>query len=438
VKSQNMVPPAEAQAGFIKLGQRRGCGPALESSSAHWLSRLRQRPSCEPSLLTTRRARNERTDSRAGGAENPAQCTSVALRKSAAGFHGRPAIVAAAVMLGISVAPLAVGSAGFWGEIIFVPTAHAQSMMQHILTRLRGERLSPGIVKSNGRIEATQVDISSKYPGRLAEVSVEEGSDVTQGQVVAKISSPEYEARLRAAEADVQRTKDALATAEADINARQSTLDFAKSDFIRAQELIKRGTIAMQTWEQRKRNYQAADASLKAVTAKRDQAQSAIKNAEAQVERIQSVLHDLTLVSPRLGRVQYQLARGGEVVAAGTPILTILDLTDVYMTIFLPGADAAKLEIGGEARIVLDAVPDYVIPATVNFVAADAQFTPKTVETKDERAKLMFRVKLKIDPQVLKEYYKKIKTGVRGIGIVRTSAVTAWPSDLQVKLPDAR
>ncbi len=194
----------------------------------------------------------------------------------------------------------------------------------------------------------------------------------------------------------------------------------------------------MQTWEQRKRNYQAADASLKAVTAKRDQAQSAIKNAEAQVERIQSVLHDLTLVSPRLGRVQYQLARGGEVVAAGTPILTILDLTDVYMTIFLPGADAAKLEIGGEARIVLDAVPDYVIPATVNFVAADAQFTPKTVETKDERAKLMFRVKLKIDPQVLKEYYKKIKTGVRGIGIVRTSAVTAWPSDLQVKLPDAR
>jgi HlyD family secretion protein len=341
-------------------------------------------------------------------------------------------------MLGISVAPLAVGSAGFWGEIIFVPTAHAQSMMQHILTRLRGERLSPGIVKSNGRIEATQVDISSKYPGRLAEVSVEEGSDVTQGQVVAKISSPEYEARLRAAEADVQRTKDALATAEADINARQSTLDFAKSDFLRAQELIKRGTIAMQTWEQRKRNYQAADASLKAVTAKRDQAQSAIKNAEAQVERIQSVLHDLTLVSPRLGRVQYQLARGGEVVAAGTPILTILDLTDVYMTIFLPGADAAKLEIGGEARIVLDAVPDYVIPATVNFVAADAQFTPKTVETKDERAKLMFRVKLKIDPQVLKEYYKKIKTGVRGIGIVRTSAVTAWPSDLQVKLPDAR
>ena len=96
--------------------------------------------------------------------------------------------------------------------------------------------------------------------------------------------------------------------------------------------------------------------------------------------------------------MQYQLARAGEVVAAGAPIVTILDLTDVYMTIFLPAADAGKLSVGDEARIVLDPVPDYVVPAKVSFVAADAQFTPKTVETKDERAKLMFRIKLKIDP----------------------------------------
>ena len=133
--------------------------------------------------------------------------------------------------------------------------------------------------------------------------------------------------------------------------------------------------------------------------------------------------------------MQYQLARNGEVVAAGGKILTILDLNDVYMTIFLPAATAAKLEIGGEARIVLDPVPQYVIPATVSFVAADAQFTPKTVETKDEREKLMFRVKLKLDAQVLQKYSRRVKTGVRGIGIVRTDAATAWPDDLQVKLP---
>ena len=124
-----------------------------------------------------------------------------------------------------------------------------------------------------------------------------------------------------------------------------------------------------------------------------------------------------------------------EVVAAGAPIVTVLDLTDVYMTIFLPAADSGKLTVGDEARIVLDPVPDYVVPAKVSFVAADAQFTPKTVETKDERAKLMFRIKLKIDAQVLQQFYTRVKTGVRGLGFVRTRADLEWPAELQVKLP---
>ena len=264
---------------------------------------------------------------------------------------------------------------------------------------------------------------------------MEEGSNVTQGQVVAKITSPEYEAQLRAAQADVQNAKDALAAAEAEITSRKSALEFAKSDFERGQELMKTGFITKQVFEQRKRNYDAAVAAVQSFTSQRDQAQSKIKNSEAEVERIQSIISDLTLVSPRLGRVQYQLARAGEVVAAGAPIVTILDLTDVYMTIFLPAADAGRLSVGEEARIILDPVPDYIVPAKVSFVAADAQFTPKTVETKDERAKLMFRIKLKIDSDVLQQYYTRVKTGVRGLGFVRTKPDVEWPADLQVKLP---
>ena len=132
--------------------------------------------------------------------------------------------------------------------------------------------------------------------------------------------------------------------------------------------------------------------------------------------------------------MQYQLARAGEVVAAGAPIVTILDLTDVYMTIFLPAADAGRVTLGDEARIVLDPIPDRIIPAKVSFVAADAQFTPKTVETKDERAKLMFRLKLKIDPDVLQAFYTRVKTGIRGMGFVRTKADVAWPDDLKVNV----
>ena len=322
------------------------------------------------------------------------------------------------------------------GGVSLAPSAHAQGLIRNLIARLRGETLPDGVVKSNGRIEATQVDVSSKYAGRLAEVSVEEGSSVTQGQVIARISSPEYEAQLRAAEAQVQKSKDALAAAEAEIVSRQSALDFAKSDFERGQELMKTGFITKQVFEQRKRNYNSAVAAVQSFTSQRDQAQSAIKNAEAEVERIQSIISDLTLVSPRNGRVQYQLARAGEVVAAGAPIVTILDLTDVYMTIFLPAGDAGRISVGDEARIILDPVPDYVVPASVSFVAADAQFTPKTVETKDERAKLMFRMKLKVDPQVLQAFYTRVKTGVRGMGFVRTKAGVEWPADLQVKLPN--
>ena len=321
------------------------------------------------------------------------------------------------------------------GGLSLAPSAHAQGLIRNLIARLRGETLPDGIVKSNGRIEATQVDVSSKYAGRLAEVTVEEGSCVTKGQVIAQITSPEYDAQLRAAKADVQKANDALAAAEAEITSRQSALEFAKSDFERGQELMKTGFITKQVFEQRKRNYNSAVAAVKSFTSQRDQALSHIANAEAEVDRIQSIIDDLTLVSPRIGRVQYQLARAGEVVAAGAPIVTILDLTDVYMTIFLPAADAGRLTVGDEARIILDPVPDYVIPAKVSFVAADAQFTPKTVETTDERAKLMFRTKLKIDPQILQQFYTRVKTGVRGMGFVRTKADVEWPEELQVKLP---
>jgi HlyD family secretion protein len=346
----------------------------------------------------------------------------------------RRRIAACGLLLAVGACALSVSGEPKWG-LSLTPSAHAQGMIRNLIARLRGQTLPDGIVKSNGRIEATQVDVSSKYAGRLEEVTVEEGSSVTRGQMIAKLTSPEYEAQLRSAKADVQKANDALAAAEAEITSRQSALEFAKSDFERGQELMKTGFITKQVFEQRKRNFDSAVAAVQSFTSQRDQALSQIANSEAEVDRVQSIIDDLTLVSPRMGRVQYQLARAGEVVAAGAPIVTILDLTDVYMTIFLPAADAGRLAVGDEARIILDPVPDYVIPASVSFVAADAQFTPKTVETTDERAKLMFRIKLKIDAQVLQEFYTRVKTGVRGLGFVRTKSDVEWPADLQVKLP---
>ena len=172
-------------------------------------------------------------------------------------------------------------------------------------------------------------------------------------------------------------------------------------------------------------------------SAKEARAQDAIKAAEAKVEQIKSMISELTLVSPREGKVQYQLAHAGDSVAAGAPIVTLIDLTDVYMTVFLRAADAGKLAMGDEARLILDAAPDYVVPAAVSFVASDSQVAPKAVETKDNLAKLMLRVDLKIDPKVVETYYGKVETGLRGAGFVRTRPDAKWPAELQVKLPPA-
>jgi len=105
--------------------------------------------------------------------------------------------------------------------------------------------------------------------------------------------------------------------------------------------------------------------------------------------------------------------------------------TDVYMTIFLPTAQAGRVRIGAEARLVFDALSDITVPAKVSFVAPDAQFTPKQVETRTEREKLMFRIKVKIDPELLMEHLKEVKTGVPGVAYVRLDPESEWPEDIK-------
>ena len=362
----------------------------------------------------------------------------------------RPLRFGSTVVLGtalICAALLVVTSAlGISDDGLLIVRAHAQAKppepiekakkaVETLINRLRGRDMPEGIVKTNGRIEATQVDVSAKYPGRLATLTVDEGDEVTAGQQVATISSPETEAQLRSAQAQVLKTRQAKAEAIALIAQRNSELTFSRTDYERGKTLLQKGDIAQQVVDQRRNRFEAAEAGYVAANAQRDQAESSIKSAEAEVERLQSILVDLVLVSPRSGRVQYRLARAGEVVSAGQRILTVLDLNDVYMTIYLPAEQAGRLTIGDQARTILDPIPQYVLPNTVSFVATEAQFTPKSVETTEEREKLMFRVKLQADPKVLDQYHKAVKTGVRGLAFVRTDPKIGWPAELEVKLP---
>ncbi len=295
--------------------------------------------------------------------------------------------------------------------------------------------LPPGIAATNGRLEADQVEIATKYQGRIAEVLVKEGDTVDKGAVVARMDIKELEAQLRAAQAQVQRAEHERAEAEAVIVQRQSERTLAMQELQRTINLRKEGLAPTEQLDVRQSNVTVAEAAIDTAHANLDAARASIAANAAEVARIQAQIDDSTLVAPARGRIQYKLAQAGEVLPAGGRVYTLLDLTDIYMTVFYPAHDAGRLKLGDEARVTVEPAPGSVFPAKVTFVATEAQFTPKTVETAEEKEKLMFRVKLSGPSDILKQYENEIKTGVRGMGYVRTDPNLPWPASLAVKLP---
>ena len=173
-----------------------------------------------------------------------------------------------------------------------------------------------------------------------------------------------------------------------------------------------------------------AEAQLQMAKADLDGAKAGIEGARADVARIQADIDDSLLVAPREGRIQYKIAQSGEVIAVGGRILNLVDLTDAYLTFFLPETAAGRVRNGDEVRLIFDALPTVAIPARVTYVASVAQFTPKTVETRSEREKLMFRVKASIDPALLRKYIKLVKTGLPGVAYLRLDPTGPWPDFL--------
>ena len=301
--------------------------------------------------------------------------------------------------------------------------------------RLRPAPLPPGFAMGNGRIEATQIDIAAKLPGRIKEVLVNEGDFVEAGQVVARMDTQVLEAELRQAEAQVNRARNAVETAKAVVAQRASELTFAQNSLKRSEDLVQKGFISPQKLDGDRTAMLTAKAGLVQARSQVEEGQAAIAAAQATAERIKADLEDSVLKAPRAGRVQYRLAEPGEVLPAGGKVVSMLDLSDVYMTVFLPETAAGRLAIGAQARLVLDLAPQYVIPAKVSFVAAEAQFTPKTVETAVERQKLVFRVKAQIDPELLRKYRTRVKAGLPGVAYVQVNPSGQWPPNLEVKLP---
>ena len=282
-----------------------------------------------------------------------------------------------------------------------------------------------GIVSGNGRIEADEIDIDTKFAGRIAEMLADEGDMVKAQQVVARMDTRDIEASLKKSEAQVEQAQQALEEARANVVQQTTQVTLAQQEFDRTSTLVQHGFATHELLDQRQQALTGATAALAAAQNRVGEAERALDAATHDVELYKVNIADNTLVAPRDGRIQYRIANIGEVLPAGGKVFTMLDIAYVYMDVYLPTAEAGKIKLGSDARIVLDALPNVAIPAKVAFVATQAQFTPKTVETKDERDKLMFRVRVKIDPERLQARGDAVRSGLPGVAYVKYDRVAA-------------
>jgi HlyD family secretion protein len=292
-------------------------------------------------------------------------------------------------------------------------------------------QLPAGISWGNGRLEADEIDISTKFAGRIAEIRAEIGDMVAAGQLVARMDTRDLQEQLKKSQAQVEQARRLIEEANANLEQQRTQQTLAVQELDRTQTLLKNGWATKELFDQRKQALDGANAGLSAAANRVAEAQRALEASQHDVGLYTVNINDNDLVAPRVGRLQYRLANIGEVLPAGGKVFTMLDISYVYMDIYLPAPESGKIKVDTDARILLDAYPNTPIPAKVSFVASQAQFTPKTVETQSERDKLMFRIRVRIDPDRSRLHAESVRSGLPGVAYLRADPNVAWPKNLQ-------
>ncbi len=305
--------------------------------------------------------------------------------------------------------------------------------------KAKQSELPKGIASGNGRIEAKLVDAVAKDALRVKEIFVDEGDLVKPGQVLVVLDTATFDSQLAEARLRVAAAQERVASANFSVLKQKSLLDNAKLEFERTKKLVEQNALSQREFDARTTSLATNTAAVSEEEAKLNTAKQEVEVAKANVTTIQTHIDDATLKSPVRGRVLYRLAEPGEMLAAGGKALTLVNLEDVYMEIYLPSQQAAGLQVGAEARITVDFAPGRAARASVSFVSPEAQFTPKQVETSSERDKLMFRVKIQVPQELISSHIDRVKTGIRGVGYVKLKDSAVWPSWLQnLWVPDAQ
>jgi HlyD family secretion protein len=271
-----------------------------------------------------------------------------------------------------------------------------------------------------------EIDIQTKFAARVKDILVDEGAAVRPGQVLARMDVSDLTASLAAAQAAIAQAEANITQGQADLDQARASVPMMQREVARTESLLPRGFATQETLDRQRQELDAAQAMVRSAQAHIAAAAAARDAARQQAAFIAVNIADDTLVAPRAGLIQYRLANVGEVLPAGGKLYTLLDTHYAYMDVFLPSAQAGLAVPGREARVVLDARPGAPLPAHVTFLAEQNQFTPKMVETRTERDKLMFRVRVRIDDAALAD--GTTQAGMPGIAYIRADPTAPWPA----------
>ena len=296
----------------------------------------------------------------------------------------------------------------------------AKARAEGAVTRAMGteKRAEGGYARTQGGVnQADAVIAAKKAQLQIALDNLNNTKALQKDNLVSIAELQQREQAYQAAKAEVLAAQAAKAQAAAGGTEAQAGIVEAQSGIAEAKAAVAE-----------------AQAGIEQAQAGIEQAQAGINQAQSQINRVKSIQSDMYVRAPQAGRVEYRIVEVGNVIAPGSKVVTLVDPNDVYLEIFLPTDSSNQVQIGSPARIVLDGIKA-VLPAKVSFVANQSQFTPKSVETKNEREKMMYRVKLSLDPQVASRYQTLLKGGMTAQGYVQLDPSKAWSKDLEVNMP---
>lgn len=284
----------------------------------------------------------------------------------------------------------------------------------------------PGVLEASGRVEGDQAAVGAKIAGRIINLPVREGQVLETSQVIAQLSSEQAKARLEQAEHDLHMARELLFTAEARRLEAQANRERAEEDYLRYRDLLADGAIAPQIVDQARATFNAAIGAEKATQGEIEAGRARIQLAEAGRMLAEANLADTRVLAPFPGTVLRRLVQEGEVVAAGTPLITLVDLAKLYAKVYVAQGEMGKIKIGDPARVYTDAFPKRYFEAAVSEVSERAEFTPRDIHMKDERATLVFAVKL-----ALKNPEGFLKPGMPVDARIRWVPESAWGDGLE-------